>query len=301
MSHPADLDHLELPTGVRLEADPNSMVRLAIDTPLASGHLYLHGAHVTRFQPAGHAPVLFMSGSSQWARHKPIRGGIPLCLPWFGAHPADPAAPMHGIARLTEWTLVSVSANAAGEIIAILSMDSTNDPPYACPQPFKANFTAVFGSALSVSLGIENTGSQPMWVSEALHTYLQVSDVRHVAIHGLAGRAFLDRLDSDTTKVEGGAPITIVAETDRVYLDTTDAVVVTDPGLGRKLTITKCGSSSTVVWNPWIAKAAAMPDFGNDEWPSMLCIEAANALTNTYPLAPGETHVIATTVDCEAL
>jgi glucose-6-phosphate 1-epimerase len=293
--------HPELPCGVRLEADSNSMVRLAIETPLASGQLYLHGAHVTRFQPAGHAPVLFMSERSQWARHKPIRGGIPLCLPWFGMHPTDPTAPMHGIARLTEWTLESVTANAAGEVTASLSMDSAIGSPYACPHPFRATFTTVFGSSLTVSLMIKNTGTQPMPVSEALHTYLQVADVRQVAIHGLAGCAFSDRLDGGRTKVEGDAPITIVAETDRVYLDTACDVVVTDPGLGRKLTIRKCGSASTVVWNPWIAKSAAMPDFGDDEWPGMLCIETANTLANSYQLAPGETHVIATSIGCEAL
>ncbi len=301
MGLPAALAQVELPSGVRLESDSNSMVRLAIETPLVSGHLYLHGAHVTRFQPAGHAPVLFMSGRSQWARHKPIRGGIPLCLPWFGANPADPAAPMHGIARLTEWSLVSVSANESGEIVATLTMDSASGSPYACPQPFRAVFTAVFGSSLSVSLMIENTGTQPMPVSEALHTYLQVSDVRNVAIRGLAGRAFFDRLDDARTKVESDVPITITGETDRVYLDTADDIAVTDPGLGRKITVAKAGSASTVVWNPWIAKAAAMADFGDDEWPGMLCIETANALANSYQLAPGATHVIGTTLACEPL
>lgn len=301
MNHPIPTHDLDLPSGVRLEVDSHALLRLAIETPLVSGHLYLHGGHVTRFQPTGQAPVLFISERSQWERHKPIRGGIPLCLPWFGAHPTDPTAPMHGTARLTEWTLESAIANADGEIIARLSMDSTHGSPFAVPDPFKATLTAVFGSTLTVELEIENTGARPMAVCEALHTYLQVSDVRQVTIRGLAGRAFFDRLDDGRTKVEGEAPVTIVAETDRVYLDTSDDIIVTDPGLGRKLTIMKRGSASTVVWNPWIAKAAAMPDFGDDEWPRMLCIETANALANSYQLSPGGRHGIATTLFCETL
>ncbi|MBN8459238.1 MAG: D-hexose-6-phosphate mutarotase [Verrucomicrobia bacterium] len=299
-AHPMPSD-IDLPPGVRLEACPEPMVRLVVETPLASGHLYLHGAHVAHFQPAGHHQTLFMSARSQWARHKPIRGGIPLCLPWFGANPADPSAPMHGIARLTEWSLVSATANAAGEIVATLAMDSATNPPYPCPHPFKAIFTAVFGTTLTVSLEIENTGADTMPVSEALHTYLTVGDVRQVSIRGLAGCSFFDRLDDARTKTEGEAPITITGETDRVYLDTDADVVVSDPSLGREITVSKRGSASTVVWNPWIAKAAAMPDFGDDEWPGMLCIETANALGNAYQLAPGAKHTITTTLACGKL
>jgi glucose-6-phosphate 1-epimerase len=123
----------------------------------------------------------------------------------------------------------------------------------------------------------------------ALHTYLAVGDVRQVAIAGLDGASYLDKVTGQPEVQVGD--VTIVAETDRVY-DRGADVVVTDPVLGRRLRVASEGAANTVVWNPWVAKSAAMPDFGDDEWPGMLCIEAGNVLDHAVTLEPGGSETV---------
>jgi glucose-6-phosphate 1-epimerase len=139
-------------------------------------------------------------------------------------------------------------------------------------------------------LEVENPGEEPFQFEEALHTYLAVSDVRQVSVSGLGGASFLDKVDGQQRKLQDAAPIRITGETDRVYLGTTTACVLDDPGFARRITVEKSASSTTVVWNPWIAKAKAMADFGDDEWPGMICIETANAAENAVTLPAGATH-----------
>lgn len=132
---------------------------------------------------------------------------------------------------------------------------------------------------------------------EALHPYFAVSDVRQVRIRGLEGVSYLDKTAAMARKPGEAEPIAIAAETDRVYLGTSGPVAIEDPGWHRRIVIGKSGSSTTVVWNPWIAKAKTMPDFGEDEWIEMVCVESANAADDAITLAPGATHVMAATIE----
>jgi glucose-6-phosphate 1-epimerase len=146
-----------------------------------------------------------------------------------------------------------------------------------------------------MELSIQNTGAAPVTFEEALHTYLAVSDVRQARVEGLSGRDYLDKVDGMKRKTQSG-PITITGETDRVYLDTPDTVTIQDPAAGRRITVSKERSASTVVWNPWLEKSKKMPDFGDYEWPRMLCVETANVAENALTLAPGARHVMRATV-----
>ena len=137
---------------------------------------------------------------------------------------------------------------------------------------------------------MKNTSTQPFDFEDALHTYFAVSDVRETSTTGLENTGYVDKTDAQQRKTQGPEPIRITAETDRVYENTRKICVVDDPGLKRKITVEKSGSQTTVVWNPWIAKAAAMADFGDEEWPGMLCVETANAGANILTLPPGKTH-----------
>ncbi|HWE02249.1 MAG TPA: D-hexose-6-phosphate mutarotase [Tepidisphaeraceae bacterium] len=274
--------------GVSVDTGQGGLTRVVVETPDAEAQVYLHGAHVTRYQPRGGHDLLFMSTKSVFAPGKAIRGGVPIIFPWFGARANDPAAPMHGFARTSEWDLADVRKGTHGSIALVLELNSTDATRKIWPHDFRLRYTVTIDHSLDLLLEVNNTSETDFTVEEALHTYLAVADVREVSIEGLAGREFLDKTDGMRRKTQPAGAITITGETDRVYLNTTDAVSVHDPGLGRKLFVEKSGSSATVLWNPWTAKAKAMADFGKDEWPGMLCVETANAAENFVTVPAGK-------------
>jgi glucose-6-phosphate 1-epimerase len=285
---------------VKLSEGSGHLPCLKIQTDLATATIYLHGAHVTQFQPKGHDELLFMSDKSMFAAGKPIRGGVPICWPWFGPKAGDTSAPLHGVARLQEWTVTSITTLPGGEVDVTLQLLPTDlSRPYW--PSFKLEHRIRVGKSLSMSLATSNSSDKPVTLNEALHTYLKVGDARNITITGLEGVQYLDRLRDLGRFTEGAQPIAITGETDRVYLNTEGEVTVHDPVLKRNIFVSKSGSRSTVVWNPWIAKAKAMPDFGDDEWPAMLCIETVNAADNAVTIAPGAEHVMTALVRAERL
>jgi len=286
----AHLSRFEIPGIAIFELGEGGLLRLTIDTPLASAHIYLHGAHVTHFQPKGAAPVLFMSRQSFFAPGKPIRGGVPLIFPWFGPRAGHPEAPAHGFARTNEWSVESLSIDGEQVVTVVFHLAASDQTRAAWPHDFSLRFRVVIGRTLAMTLETENTGDTPFTFEDALHTYFLVSDVRETATTGLDNTDYLDKTDGMQRKLQGTEPIRITQETDRLYENTRTTCTLDDVGLKRRITIEKSGSQTTVVWNPWIAKAAAMPDFGDDEWPAMLCIETANASANAITLAPCQTH-----------
>ncbi len=278
---------IDLPPSVRLETGPGGLLRLAVrHDRFGSAEVYLHGAHVTGWIPAGGAPVLWMSGSSLYREDAAIRGGIPICFPWFGGGPADDQKPSHGYARLREWRIVSATEDDDGVTLAFAL------PPEEGDLPLEATYKVTVGASLGLALEVRNAGEEPVTVEAALHTYLAVSDVREVAVEGLDGAVYLDRLGGPDPVRQEEDVITFAAETDRIYVGTEASVVVDDPGAGRRITVHKTGSTNTVVWNPWADKARAMADFGDDEWPGMLCVETADVRDGALTLGPGAEHVM---------
>lgn len=284
----SQLQRFAVPGKINIDAGCGGLPRISLATPLCRGEIYLHGAHITAWQPAGHAPVLWMSTQSWFAQEKPIRGGIPICWPWFGPS-TQQGQPAHGFARLADWTLENVETNAECTVIVSLGLKSTE--PAA-----SLRLTARFGSELRVELTATNTGNTSFPVSEAFHTYLAVEDIRGVSIRGLEGAAGWDRV-AEPFQITGHEVLSVGAETDLMFNNHIGEVMVQDTT--RTVRVSKRGSLSTVIWNPWIAKAARMPDFGDHEWPGMLCVEAANALSDSYTLAPGATHTLATTLEVD--
>ena len=289
----------KLPDNVRMEEGQGGLRRLAIRATQADAEIYLHGAHVTRFQPKGHKPVLFMSGKSWFEPGKSLRGGVPICFPWFGARQDGQPGSPHGFARLVEWVLVSAEPASDGVVEIHLRLVSSDATCALWPGEFAADYRVRVGAALGLELQVRNTGNQPLRIEEALHTYLAVSDAKQVSIEGLAGVSYFTAVGTPRTETEAAAPIRITAETDRVYLNTQSTCVVHDPGWQRQLVVEKNGSNATVVWNPWIAKAKAMLDFGDDEWPSMLCIETCNVRENAVTIAPGQSHTMGAVISAD--
>jgi len=289
----SDLQGLAIANALTFEEGPNGLLRAAIFTPHAEATVYLHGAHVTHYRPVGQKPLLFLSERSCFEPAKPIRGGIPICFPWFGPRENDPAAPMHGFARVLPWTVESTSAGADKSVSIELKLESSDATQRYWPYSFIARCRINIGLSLNVALQVRNTSADSLSFEEALHAYFSVGDVRQVAITGLANTTYLDRMDSGRQKLQNDQPISIAAETDRAYLDARLPCVIDDPVLARRIKIEKTGSESTVLWNPWIDKAIAMPDFGDEEWMSMVCLESGNVRQNAVALPPGQTHTLA--------
>ena len=280
-----------MPTAVTPGA--GQLPRLEISTPSGAAEIYLHGAHLTRWQPAhAGAPVLWMSAHSFWEDGKPIRGGVPICFPWFGPNASQPSAPAHGFARLADWTLVgAVEGDAHSDRGTVVTFALEGERmSEAWPFRFRATYEVAVGTTLSMSLEVENRDEKALAFEEALHTYFTVSDIANVAISGLERTPYLDKAGGLAQRTQDDSPIRFAGETDRVYLETTAACAIDDPGLRRRIVVSKDNSRSTVVWNPWIAKARAMPDFGDEEWRGMVCVETANVGAAAVQLAPGERH-----------
>ena len=253
----------------------------------------LQGAHVTDWTPHGSRPVLFLSPRSAFERGKAIRGGVPLVFPWFGPRPG---AAQHGFARVRDWSLeaASVTPDGAGTVAMNLADDGRTQALW--PHAFHARFVAAAGRQLRMALEIRNTGAADFTFEAALHTYLAVSDVRRIRLHGLESAACLDKVGGGASKGGEGGPLAFTGETDRVYLATDHTCTIEDPGWNRRIVVSKSGSLSTVVWNPWQEKARAMADLGEDAWTGMVCVETANAGNDARTLAPGGSHVLETVI-----
>ena len=289
------------PGVVTFEAAESGLVRVAVTTPLAQAHIYLHGAHVTRFQPRGQSDLLFLSRQSHFAADKPIRGGIPVIFPWFGPRRGDPAAPQHGFARTAPWDVQSVESSPDGTVQIRLGLAPSQVSRPWLQNDFEVFYSISVGASLDLALRVRNNSAAALRFEEALHTYLSVSDVRTVALEGLDAVAYIDKVDGMKRKTQPPGALRIDRETDRVYLDTVGPVTVSDPAAHRSLVISKEGSRSTVVWNPWIDKAGAMSDFSDDEWPRMVCVETANVADNAVVLAPGEEHLMRASIGAQNL
>ena len=251
--------------------------------------LYDHGAHLVHWQPQGVEPVLWMSDASALDDAAPIRGGVPICFPWFGAGRTGDQAPVHGFARIRPWTLDAVTEEPAS---TRLTYQLDIDPSEAFPHRLRAAYAITFGETLELTLTVTNRGGAEASFEEALHTYFAVSDIHQVRVLGLDGATYLDKSPAGAgALVTQSGDVTFAGETDRVYSASTDVTIV-DPGLHRSIVVSKQNSANTVVWNPWVAKSAAMPDFGDDEWPGMLCVEGANVGANAIVLAPGASHTM---------
>jgi len=264
--------------------------------------VYLHGAHVTKFTKLGR-PVLFLSAQSHFESGKAIRGGIPVIFPWFGPRQPDPVgqSPMHGFARVSEWAVES-AAGGGDEVSLTLSLALNDLSRSMWPNEFKLTYTVTLDrDVLGLELRVTNTGAEGFAFEEALHTYLAVGDVRGVSVEGLAHTTYLDKTDNFAEKSQDAAPITITGETDRVYLGTAGTCTIEDPGAGRRIVVEKEHSEATVVWNPWVEKAKAMADFGDEEWVKMLCVETANVGRHAVTLAPGAVHGMRVGISTEAV
>ena len=263
-----------------------------VTTRHATARIALQGAHVMSYQPAGQPPLIWLSRLARFASGKSIRGGVPVCWPWFGAHASDATLPGHGFARTVPWQLLDARQLPDYRLRLEFELLQSDVTRAQWPHSSTVKNIVTIGQELEVELATTNTGSAPFELGQALHTYFEIGDIRKTTISGLDGCEYLDKVDGGASKAQHGA-VSFTQETDRIYLGTRGCCEIHDPVLNRRILVTSTGSRSTVVWNPWTEKADKMGDFGSEGWTGMVCVETANAATDVVTLAPGATHRMA--------
>jgi len=260
------------------------MPMIEVSTEWSTAGIYMHGAHVAHFTKRNEPPLLFLSQCSRFSEKEPIRGGVPIIFPWFGPREG---LPQHGFARLTNWSIREFLPGEDGSVSVKFSL--ADCPEASAYPPFTADYIVTVNESLTMSLIVTNRSKDEVLTFEnCLHTYFEIGDINTVSIQGLKGAKYLDKAQNYAEKQEANDAIRIGSEVDRTYFDTTATVEIHDSTLKRKIIVAKEGSASTVVWNPWIAKAQQMPDFGNDEYKHMVCVESGNVGPNQLKLSPGQ-------------
>jgi glucose-6-phosphate 1-epimerase len=283
-----------LPGVAEIQEGQGGLPKVVVSLPEATAEIYLHGSQVTSWRPAGAEEVIFLSTKSKFATGSAIRGGIPVCFPWFRNKLDDPKAPSHGFVRTKAWELDSID-KAKYSVTVTFSTASDESTRAWFPHEFRLLHRVTVGAELVEELVMTNTGGEPLRFEEALHTYYRVGDATKVRITGLDGVHYLDNTDNNQEKVQQG-DIVFTAQTDRAYMNTTHAVEIHDPVLQRRIRLLKEHSHSTVVWNPWIEGAKSLNDLGDEEWRNMTCVEASNMRACGVDLAAGAHHTMNTTV-----
>jgi glucose-6-phosphate 1-epimerase len=283
-----------IPGIAKVLAGTGNLPMVRITTPAASAEVYLHGAQVTAWKPANSDQVIFLSEHSRWEDGRAIRGGIPVCFPWFRAKADNPQAPAHGFVRTKEWRLADVTATDDA-VLVVLSTESDESTRRWWPHEFRITNRIRIGKVLRMELLVTNTGSTTLRFEEALHTYFRVSDARSVRVRGLDQVTYLDNTDSNRAKLQTG-DLSFVSPTDNAYIDSYATAELIDPDWHRIVRTEKGNSATTVVWNPWQQGASSLSDLGDDEWQHMACIEASNILSAAVSLAPGQEHSLHATL-----
>jgi glucose-6-phosphate 1-epimerase len=248
----------------------------------ARADIYLYGAHVVSWIPAGDDDCLFLSRASQFRCGEPIRGGIPVIFPQFGL---SGPLPLHGLVRLMTWEFAGVEY-LGNQASAVFRLRDTEESLNLWPHAFLAELSVMIGgSQMDVKLGVTNTGDGSFKFTTSFHTYLRVSDIKKTFVQGLAGLRYRDAAAGGVEKLETSTQVEFTGEVSRIYFDAPAEARLVEPV--RTIIARQAGFSDTVVWNPAAEKCASMPDLEPDDYQRFVCIEAAT-VGKPVELAPGE-------------
>ncbi|MFT4928323.1 MAG: glucose-6-phosphate 1-epimerase [Phenylobacterium sp.] len=273
-------------------------IKAVISNTLATCEIYLHGANVTSFVPQGQEDVFWVSKDVMFKAGKSIRGGIPVCWPWFGPHYSDASKGPHGFARLVQWQVVSIDNTVDGATELVFGLSDNEATRALWPFKFDLQYKVRVAQQLTVTLTTNNRNDFDIQISEALHSYFAIGDINQTSLNGLDGVSYFDAM-ADRQIVTQADDITVDQEVDRVYFDTQDSCLLNDDNNQRTIRIGKSGSDSTIVWNPWIDKALSMPDVNDDGYQQFICVETGNALKNVVTIEAGQQHSISQIIGLE--
>jgi D-hexose-6-phosphate mutarotase len=290
------------PGSIETHTNQAGLEFLKLTGSFGSAEFCTQGAHLMHFTPTGGTPMLFVSAKTLLSPGKAIRGGIPVIFPWFGPRAGHPESPMHGLVRTRPWQVTEVTVpgtsgpESHGLAPAVVRFECRSDADTLAlwPHEFRLELVFELGAALHITWRVHNTGSAPFDFEQALHPYFPVRDVHSASVSGLQNAAYIDKTDQMTIKTQTESVVRFSAETDRLFLDTAAELTLDDPASNRRLRIHKTGSNSSVVWNPWIAKAAALADLGDEEWRGFVCVEQVNAAKNSIQLPPAKSYTMTT-------
>ncbi len=294
-------DRFAIPSNLRFKPFGDGLVAVDITNLHGSASLCLQGGQLLSWQPVStDQPVIWMSPAATFATSASIRGGIPVCWPWFGAHALESGFPAHGFARTQPWQVTGTRSLEDGSTEIALSFVPNEAAQKYWPHASRLDMLVNVGASLKIALITRNLGASDFSITEALHTYFAVSDVAQVKVEGLDGVHFHDKAAGWTQSDQTGA-VTFAAEFDRVYVNSANRCTIVDPALKRRIHIAKLGSQSTVVWNPAAARAAQMGDLGDEGWKRFVCVESANALENAVTVPAGQSHTLAVEYRAEVI
>jgi len=297
-----DIDELEDKFSIEGEVGfaelENELVFLTVSNKYADADICLYGAHITSFRPANSSEILWMSPDSLFEVGKPIRGGIPVCFPWFGPHKSDAQLPQHGFGRLMYWEVISTLTLANGETKVVLQLSSSEETKAYWPYDFLAQLTVVVGSTLKVILKVTNTSSDTFEYGCALHSYFALSSIENLGIEGLQNTTYYNQLTGENGLQEEEI-LHVYEPLTRHYLDTESPVMIEDTVFRKKVRVAKEGSKVTTVWNPGEEASRAIVDLPDDGYETFVCVETVNAFTNLISLSAGESHETTTLISRE--
>lgn len=284
-----------LSNSVSLQSDTNGFEFLIIEHENFDAAFALHGAHLLHFQLKEQAPIIWLSKTAVFNKQKAIRGGVPICWPWFGAagEALGENLPAHGFARTSKWSVKKVNELTAGIELQLLLKDS-EETREIWPYQFELVLKATLTDTLKLELISKNMGTDSFSYNAALHTYLNISSPEFCLITGLS-KQYADKLNAG--KLETGiSELRINGPIDSIYQKAADAVVLHDRGFKRQLTITDSGNDSEVLWTPWVAGAQAFADMPDNGYQTMFCIESAITRQKGQDVAAGQTHKLTTVI-----
>lgn len=293
-------DQFALKDHLSFEPGPGNLPIACIRNKHATASIALNGAQVLSYQPHNEAPVLWLSQTALFEPGKAIRGGIPLCWPWFAHHPHDRDKPAHGFARTASWSVDHLEVTADESTRLFLTLGDSPQTLSLWPHAF--SFTAIItvGRLLDVQLVTQNRSQTNMICSGALHSYFHLADAARTQITGLENARYIDKL-SDMSISTQDQPLRVNQAMDRIYFDTVSDCIIHDDNQQRQIRISKQGSHSTVVWNPGKEAAAGMNDFDDNGYENMVCVETANAAPDSVSIKPGDSHTLQTTIGTQPL
>ena len=266
----------------------NNYKYIEIKNEEAEAKIALQGGHIFHYKATNKEPLLWLSETAIFKKGKAIRGGVPICFPWFGPPVSDASLPQHGFARTALWELVEVKEESEKLTEVELKLESNEEYMKIWAYKFDVRLKITIGKELKLALCITNTDTKSFTFTTALHSYFNVSDISKVLVRGLDGAEFEDSLTGEN-KVQKG-DLTINEEVDRVYFNASSSINVQDSR--RSFTLVQKGSNSLVVWNPWVEKAKALADMPNEGYQTIICLETGNVRKDERTLQPNEVHIL---------
>ena len=279
-----------IPNQVEIVEGKGGFPVIEVNNEKAKAKVSVYSAQVISFQPAGEPQdLLFLSEAAYYKAGKAMKGGIPICWPWFGPDPEGKGRASHGFVRNRMWNLLSVEATSAKETKIRLGVSADEDTKKVWPYSFELVIEILVGEQLTVSLITQNTGDEAFSVTQAFHTYFTIGDVNKVRVTGLDNAPYIDKVDGGVEKTQHG-DITVSEEVDRVYTKVKPELTIDDAALGRHIQISSTNSHTAIVWNPWKEISTNMADLEDNDYQRFICVETANAADEVVEVLPGDEY-----------